>query len=297
MIPCASRLKNAPRQSEAFTLIELLVVIAIIAILAAILFPVFAQAREKARQTSCLSNIKQIDLALQMYAQDFDGVFCRAKQIDINSAAAYNPTTLLAPDTETDPAKQRKIWAGVLQPYIKNTQVFICPSAAIRPVASFGGYNYNASEDTLVNDAQLSVGMNAGLDPLAHSACYQGAATGDFGACTGQISEASATYPVQTPAFADSVPVAPSLDPTQYNLGFIVFAALPLDTAGSASSRHNQGTNLGFLDGHVKWYRTVAALPTLTGDFVRDLTCVNYNPAKLYWDPTGPDPTQEPTCP
>ena len=81
----------APRRGAAFasirpvgfTLIELLVVIAIIAILAAILFPVFAQAREKARQTSCLSNIKQIDLAMLMYAQDFDGVYCRAKQIDI----------------------------------------------------------------------------------------------------------------------------------------------------------------------------------------------------------------------
>src|SRR5690348_13685049 len=63
---------SSTRRSSAFTLIELLVVIAIIAILAAILFPVFAQAREKARSTSCLSNEKQIDTAAQMYVQDYD---------------------------------------------------------------------------------------------------------------------------------------------------------------------------------------------------------------------------------
>ena len=147
-----------------------------------------------------------------MYAQDYDGVYCRAKQIDINSAAAYDPTTLIQADTETDPAKQRKIWAGVLQPYIKNTQVFICPSAKIRPVSPYGGYNFNASEDTLVNDAQMSVGLNAGLDPLARYDCYNGVQTGNFGACTGQISEASATFPSQTPSFADSYPTTP--DPT-----------------------------------------------------------------------------------
>jgi prepilin-type N-terminal cleavage/methylation domain-containing protein/prepilin-type processing-associated H-X9-DG protein len=91
-----------------FTLIELLVVIAIIAILAAILFPVFARAREKARQTSCLSNVKQITLGFIMYRQDYDG---------------------LAMQRDYYVGSNRYAWSDFMQPYIKNTQLFICPSA------------------------------------------------------------------------------------------------------------------------------------------------------------------------
>ncbi|MGE5531422.1 MAG: prepilin-type N-terminal cleavage/methylation domain-containing protein [Bacteroidota bacterium] len=88
-----------------FTLIELLVVIAIIAILAAILFPVFAKAREKARQSSCLSNVKQMALAIMQYAQDYDEIYPGAYTI--------NPTVT---------------WPQLLQPYIKSSQIVKCPS-------------------------------------------------------------------------------------------------------------------------------------------------------------------------
>jgi len=90
-----------------FTLIELLVVIAIIAILAAILFPVFAQAREQARKTSCLSNIKQLGLAFAMYTTDWDGKY---------------------PSVYDDTGPRRIIWAEKIHPYIKNTGIFVCPN-------------------------------------------------------------------------------------------------------------------------------------------------------------------------
>jgi len=99
----------------------------IIAILAAILFPVFAKAREKARQTSCLSNLKQLGVGLQMYAQDFDERFpwhCR-----------YTG----GPDSD------RNGWQGQVMPYVKNDQLFVCPSSGRTGLC--GGYGYNLSRD------------------------------------------------------------------------------------------------------------------------------------------------------
>lgn len=126
----------------AFTLIELLVVIAIIAILAAILFPVFAQAREKARQISCLSNEKQLGLAFMQYTQDFD---------------EYYPSG----NYDSGGKHHAQGWAGQLYPYVKSDRVFSCPNddsalnpswtSAKNPVSYM--YNLNVGED---NTTQLS---------------------------------------------------------------------------------------------------------------------------------------------
>lgn len=111
---------SSSRSPRAFTLIELLVVIAIIAILAAILFPVFSQAREKARQISCLSNMKQIGTSTMMYVQDYD------EMLPGYRFAYPNPFAL---DTRVGANAKAVIFTNmVLNPYIKNDQVWKCPS-------------------------------------------------------------------------------------------------------------------------------------------------------------------------
>jgi prepilin-type N-terminal cleavage/methylation domain-containing protein/prepilin-type processing-associated H-X9-DG protein len=113
-----------------FTLIELLVVIAIIAILAAILFPVFARARAKAQQTVCLSNMKQLGLALNMYASDYDQSYLCAAQVD--------PTTYMLFNVQP--------WRPAIDPYVKNQNVFYCPGKA-----SPAGYTAADDSDYVAN--------------------------------------------------------------------------------------------------------------------------------------------------
>ena len=139
-------------RNRGFTLIELLVVIAIIAILAAILFPVFARAREKARQSSCLSNLKQIATATLMYAQDYDETLPRYYH---NTPLNYTPQT-------------------AIQPYMMNVQLWVCPSSKDpyayywdsgwpgAPAAHAGSYGYNQhlNSDLL---AELRVPAETGI--------------------------------------------------------------------------------------------------------------------------------------
>jgi prepilin-type N-terminal cleavage/methylation domain-containing protein/prepilin-type processing-associated H-X9-DG protein len=133
-------MKNVLRNEKrhAFTLIELLVVIAIIAILAAVLFPVFARARENARKAACMSNLKQIGLGLMMYVQDYDETFPMA----IMGYSAPNP------DWYGDNTSHGAYWYSILQPYVKNKQVFICPTAGqlltdTGALQNSGGYGWN----------------------------------------------------------------------------------------------------------------------------------------------------------
>ncbi len=104
------------KKNAAFTLIELLVVIAIIAILAAILFPVFAQARESARATACLSNTRQIALGQLMYSQDYDETIIPALNVDPTLAGS------------TIDVQVANTWTTIIQPYLKNSQILLCPS-------------------------------------------------------------------------------------------------------------------------------------------------------------------------
>ncbi len=123
-------------RQNAFTLIELLVVIAIIAILASILFPVFARAREQARKSACLSNLKQVGIAVMMYVQDYD--------------ESYPVAYLATPSSDPMSGVSASYWFNVLQPYAKNRNVWFCPTAGRLLVPGTdiqqysGGYAYNA---------------------------------------------------------------------------------------------------------------------------------------------------------
>jgi prepilin-type N-terminal cleavage/methylation domain-containing protein/prepilin-type processing-associated H-X9-DG protein len=184
-----------------FTLIELLVVIAIIAILAAILFPVFAKAREKARQSSCLSNIKQMTLAAMQYSQDYDELIM--------------PTLIRSTGNP--------IWTFLITPYVKNTQIFACPSCSTHKVTFY------ADGDR----GWPSVGANWHF-------CI------DFGT----RSMAAVQNPSQAVHFADTVSGDAATGARGYEFG----PNHMCDVNEGFSSRHNDGANLGFLDGHAKWY-------------------------------------------
>lgn len=150
------------KANSGFTLIELLVVIAIIAILAAILFPVFARARENARRSSCLSNLKQIGLGFMQYTQDYDEKFPLAI---IGYGASGGPLVQTTPGTpgmifntsDGNAPTNYVSWMDLVYPYIKSTQLFVCPSGRpYRPNASSYGYNQSIGNMTTVAPISLA---------------------------------------------------------------------------------------------------------------------------------------------
>ncbi|MGE5532557.1 MAG: DUF1559 domain-containing protein [Bacteroidota bacterium] len=192
-----------------FTLIELLVVIAIIAILAAILFPVFAKAREKARQSSCLSNLKQINLAWLSYAQDYDEMVCAARVTPTSSASA----------------SYKYDFPAVLMPYIKNNQVFDCPSSSATKYTG-GQFYYPASYMQNVMLGNEPNGTPNHYDP---------------------VSLGAVNSPSTCPVHWDSQNNSPE--------GWWV--------ANYLSTRHNEGLNVNFVDGHAKWFSKQQGLGTI----------------------------------
>jgi len=193
---------STPRHArvKGFTLIELLVVIAIIAILAAILFPVFARARENARRSSCSSNIRQITLGIKQYIQDYDEKF---PQYQVNAPALpYG-------------------WADAIQPYVKNEQVFQCPSDSTSASGNPASGDYT---DYFFNKNLSGIGESA-LTYIANTVL-----NGDG-----------------TPSIANYAINGCAADPCTDSAN--VLATL------TTAQRHLDGANYSFADGHVKWLK------------------------------------------
>ncbi len=234
-----------------FTLIELLVVIAIIAILAAILFPVFAQAREKARAIACLSNSRQLATANFMYTQDYDEVIL--------------PSTNYAVPTN-DPLR---IWPAMIQPYVKNQGVFICPSAqnarfaadwSVRGFAPIG-YNGLTAYDPAGVEAPTSVASLASLDEPSRTVLMADTPNGDtankyrgyvFDPAVPGGQKNLSDFRLSTPLVADS--------------DLVVGSPLPPAELKPVFCRHHRdGQNHGlasimFADGHAKAYSAASIL-------------------------------------
>jgi prepilin-type N-terminal cleavage/methylation domain-containing protein len=195
-----SHLSEENSTKRGFTLIELLIVVAIISILTAILFPVFARARENARRASCLSNLKQLGLGVMMYVQDYDGIYPRAY-------AGYSASYPYV------------YWNQQVYPYVKNGQVFVCPSA-------------DKSTINIDNAASAANDTRLGMNNVEFGT----------GNANSPVHESSLIKPAELIMIMDSQPPSPAANPP-------VFVSYNYNL----TERHFDGCDIVFADGHAKW--------------------------------------------
>jgi prepilin-type N-terminal cleavage/methylation domain-containing protein len=211
-----------------FTLIELLVVIAIIAILAAILFPVFAQARDKARGSACLSNLKQIGTGLYMYLQDYDEVY-PLNRFDM-AGGDCKPTGYT--------------WKEAIHPYVKNYDVWVCPSAKF---ATINPCCYGSKT------IKTSYGTNGSLFDISGYRKNDGSIRWDGGAGI-KLKRALSLAEIQRPAesiwlIEQDKNWAPCPDNGDWTI-----------PTGGAPDRHSCGNNWVYADSHAKWAKLASTL-------------------------------------
>ena len=234
------RLTHPCRNSAAFTLIELLVVISIISLLAAILFPVFARARENARRASCMSNVKQMALAFMQYTQDYDERLplyqrCSAQQ-PVGGLRGWN--------TSSCPGQAAQPWNNQIQPYVKSTQIFNCPSA-----------KYGEGEEAVEY-------KGAATNPPNWSYGYNRYVAFGFLVSSGNppvdidkpgLSLAAIPQPTVTPLVMDSTYYLTDPNHQCVNKTMNPWCTDPNnDSSDPPNPRHLDTFNIAFADGHVK---------------------------------------------
>jgi len=212
-----------------FTLIELLVVIAIIAILAAILFPVFAKAREKARQAACQSNMKQLGVAFAMYLSDYDQMtpMCRY-------APPSGTAILPDPNPQSNAYMIFYSWSELCQPYVKNWQMMYCPSQGV-------GIWYNGAAPNYIRRYSYARQLGYFNNSVGHNMQPW------------VIPENQITLPAETINMIETDTCARPGPRLTFWPGDPNVSPAWANTNDSPSIRHNDGSNLLFYDGHVKW--------------------------------------------
>jgi prepilin-type N-terminal cleavage/methylation domain-containing protein/prepilin-type processing-associated H-X9-DG protein len=229
---------------NAFTLIELLVVIAIIAILAAILFPVFSQAREKARSIACLSNTKQIATAVQMYVQDYDErLFFRAARSAARVGAGRSGVVI------TDPiAYAQAQWWNLQAPYLKSVVVLACPSDAVKPLSPDANGNNTIPRSFVASCAPeyltlAQVDQPADAIVITEKWGYVDNGVGPTGVTLNNETWMEPFDGDECQAGSDAISSSGCLDVRPgYATGMVKMA-----------NRHQGGMNSAFFDGHAKW--------------------------------------------
>lgn len=239
--------RTTTRKVTGFTLIELLVVIAIIALLSAILFPVFSRVRENARRTSCQSNLKQIGMGASQYLQDYDEGF-----------PGY--FFYISPNT----ANGIRGWAELLQPYLKSKEIFQCPSEQQRPGTDsslvYSDYFWNANVGNPLNAILSSTPENYRNNRLTRITSPSNVIlAGDSGAA-GPSNTADCHTIDPCPGAYEPVLLAPGQNCCiTANLigapGIVQAPGTETERVDGVMKRHLEGANYTFVDGHVKWLK------------------------------------------